>query len=344
MPAYNSEEWIEQTIRSVLSQTYEDWELLVIDDKSEDSTSYIVRRLAASDKRIRLLSRDVNGGPSRSRNIGLNEARGEFISFIDSDDLIPPYSLEYMRGIMTDYDADIAIGKISHYKEGKHPKSISLPRTGNKNGIVELTDPVKAVEESLYQTGRVEASVYGKIYKRSLFEGLNFREGILYEDLDLFYRIVLRGKRIAVSPIPVYYYKKRGTSLIHSFSRRRLDVLGVTERIKETMKKSYPELLPAALDRQFAANYNVLQLLLKELKMEKRNGGDKHMRRGEEIKESECEETEFYKEKIKETYSFVCENARRELSNKNIRRKNRVGALMALILPRPLLFSLLRRL
>ena len=75
MPAYNSEQWIEAAIQSVIVQSYADWELLVIDDCSNDSTAERVKRIAATDKRIRLISNSINGGPSRSRNIGLQEAR-----------------------------------------------------------------------------------------------------------------------------------------------------------------------------------------------------------------------------------------------------------------------------
>lgn len=87
MPAYNSEKYIEQAIQSVLSQTYEDWELLVIDDCSIDQTAFLVQKFVRSDSRIHYYKNEVNMGPGGSRNFAVGQAQGEWIAFLDSDDL-----------------------------------------------------------------------------------------------------------------------------------------------------------------------------------------------------------------------------------------------------------------
>lgn len=94
IPAYNAERFIERTLQSVLQQTFTDFELIVVNDGSTDATSEIIRRLFGTDARCRVIDR-TNGGLSRARNLGLREARGEFVAFVDSDDLWHPEKLAY---------------------------------------------------------------------------------------------------------------------------------------------------------------------------------------------------------------------------------------------------------
>lgn len=93
-PAYNASKYIDQTIKSVISQTYKDWELLIVDDLSTDNTCEIVERESAKDNRIRLIRHDHNQGPAQARNSALRHASGRWIAFLDSDDLWLPTKLE----------------------------------------------------------------------------------------------------------------------------------------------------------------------------------------------------------------------------------------------------------
>lgn len=93
-PAYNAELYIEQTINSVLCQTYSNWEMLIVDDCSMDNTTHIVEQYCVADSRIRLLKHEQNQGVAAARNTALTQARGEFIAFLDSDDLWFPQKLE----------------------------------------------------------------------------------------------------------------------------------------------------------------------------------------------------------------------------------------------------------
>ena len=86
MPAYNAEKYIEKAIRSVLAQTYKEWELIVINDCSTDNTEQIVLKIASEDIRIRYLKNAVNSGVSESRNVGIKKSRNDWIAFLDSDD------------------------------------------------------------------------------------------------------------------------------------------------------------------------------------------------------------------------------------------------------------------
>lgn len=105
MPTYNSEKYIKASIRSVQLQTYTDWELLIVDDVSTDNTVKSARQFAEADNRIKVFELDVNGGPATARNIGLKNATGNYVAFLDSDDLWLPEKLEkqiaFMNSIIT---------------------------------------------------------------------------------------------------------------------------------------------------------------------------------------------------------------------------------------------------
>ncbi len=107
MPAYNSETYIESAIRSIQEQTVENWELLVIEDGSKDGTAGLVAKLAAEDQRIRLLPNEQNMGTARSRNRGMDLCRGQYIAFLDSDDLWHPTKLEKQIALAEATGADI---------------------------------------------------------------------------------------------------------------------------------------------------------------------------------------------------------------------------------------------
>ena len=107
MPAYNSETYIKSAIRSVQAQTVDNWELLVLEDGSKDSTPEIVAKLAAEDERIRLLPNEKNMGPARTRNRGMDLCTGKYIAFLDSDDIWYPDKLEKQLALAEEYEADI---------------------------------------------------------------------------------------------------------------------------------------------------------------------------------------------------------------------------------------------
>ena len=87
MASYNAEKYIEEAIDSVLSQTYSNWELFVIDDSSNDNPVKIIKKYSDKDSRIKLIASEINQGPGPTRNLGLNQAKGRFIAFLDSDDI-----------------------------------------------------------------------------------------------------------------------------------------------------------------------------------------------------------------------------------------------------------------
>ena len=118
MPAYNAERYIAESIDSVITQTIEDWELIVVDDGSTDATKDIIARYQKRDPRIRLLTTPTNAGPAHARNIGLDHARGDLIAFIDSDDIWYPEKTAKQLAAMERVHADICYTAYIRQRDG----------------------------------------------------------------------------------------------------------------------------------------------------------------------------------------------------------------------------------
>jgi len=118
MPSYNAADLVEHTIKSVLSQTYENWELLVVDDCSNDNTRDVVNRLVENDARIRLIALDENNGaPAAPRNIGIQEAKGKWVAFLDADDIWHPHKLAVQLKLMDRLKVPFSSSLSRNFKE-----------------------------------------------------------------------------------------------------------------------------------------------------------------------------------------------------------------------------------
>lgn len=263
VPAYNSEKYLADCVESVFSQSETGWELLLVDDGSTDSTPALCDAYAARDPRVRAIHRP-NGGLSEARNSGLDAAAGEFVCFLDSDDVMSPRFLELTLDALRDTDADIAAACFRPF-EGNAPdlSPRALP------DAVRLA-PLEALRQALYQTPvgatgrRLDSSAWGKLYRRRLWENLRFRPGQWYEDLDLFYKLWAGARSVVFLPVDLTGYRQHPASFLHTFTPRRADVLDVTDRMLDyCAKESYPpEILRAVRTRRFAAHWNVLLLMI----------------------------------------------------------------------------------
>tara|TARA_Y100000385_G_C13039948_1_gene614825 strand:+ start:322 stop:1119 length:798 start_codon:yes stop_codon:yes gene_type:complete len=132
MPAFNSEKYIEESINSVLAQTYKNWELIIIDDVSTDNTSSIVKNIAINDSRIRFIQKQTRDGAANSRNIGIKKAQGRFIAFLDSDDIWKTKKLEKQIFFMEKYKYDFTYSFYSEFDIQKNSVLIKSPKSINR--------------------------------------------------------------------------------------------------------------------------------------------------------------------------------------------------------------------
>lgn len=251
IPVYNTETYLASCLDSVLTQSYRNLEVIVIDDGSSDFSLKVAEKYAEQDDRVTVYPQE-NAGLSVSRNRGLSVATGDLICFVDSDDLLLPDALEVMFEVLKEENADIIQGTVerdSVFKGVDYHKKLSR----------KIFSVPQAIENTLYQK-EILPSAWGKLFKRSLFDGVFFKEGIFYEDLDIFYRLVDKSNKIVWIDFPVYFYRNTEGSILNTWRDRRLDVLSVTQRMEEYISEKYPELLPAAKDRRLSANFNMFAL------------------------------------------------------------------------------------
>lgn len=252
VPVYNGERYLEECLESLFSQSYPDIEVIVVNDGSTDSTADILQRLVEDGNELKIVT-TPNGGLSHARNIGMAAACGDYVYFLDSDDAIHPSAITILMELMSKTKADIV---------GSSFATSELAPIAIKNVNVEIFDPHEAMAHALYQR-RMLSPAWGKIYRRQIFDDGNlFREGILYEDLDSFYRFFEKANKIVHVEEPLYFYRSTPGSLLHRWKPARLDVLDVTDRIVEYMRQNHPDLVKAAEDRRFSAHYNMLLIMM----------------------------------------------------------------------------------
>lgn len=205
VPVYNVEDYVEKCIRSIMAQKYTNLEILVVDDGSKDRSGSICDQLATEDERIKVFH-TPNGGLSAARNVGIDNAHGELIGFVDSDDWIEPDMYSFLYDKMKNHDADISV--CSHYID--KGDSFKCKRMLDK---VIVCDKDEAMN-MLMTDKLLHNYAWDKLYKRSLFEGLHYPVGILYEDIAFTFRVVERVHRLVVHALPKYHYTVRPGSIV----------------------------------------------------------------------------------------------------------------------------------
>lgn len=264
VPLYNVERYVRACVESVLTQSYTRWELLLVDDGSTDTTPQLCDELACTDQRIRAFHKP-NGGLSDARNYGLDRARGDFILFLDGDDMLSPSALrDLMKGYLGSLAPIVAGESLKVPEDCSFGQACLLSAKGevrrHEAGFKQRYDAARAIRESLYQ--RRDHSAWGKLYRRDVWNELRFRKGILYEDLDIFYHVFSEAGRVAYIPATVSFYRQRGTSILGTFNLRRADVLDVTDRLLGWSLTQGRGMVRAAQCRRLSAHCNILGLLL----------------------------------------------------------------------------------
>ena len=212
VPIYNTDKYLDKCIKSILSQTYEQIELILINDGSTDNSGKICDNYASVDTRVRVVHKK-NGGISDARNTGLNFAKGDLISFVDSDDFIHPSMLSRLWQSLINCDADIAACDrqiIYNYENELVRETLH----GNKaNNEIKVLNNIEAIEMIFFDPSIKIAAVWGKLYKKSLFDGIHYPVGRTYEDTATTYKILYNASKITFTYDKLYFYLKRTDSI-----------------------------------------------------------------------------------------------------------------------------------
>lgn len=253
---YNVERYVSKCIETIINQTYENLEIILVDDGSSDRSSDLCDSYARLDKRVRVIHKK-NGGLSSARNAGLDIMTGEYVMLIDGDDYL---SLDAVSSLMNILNSNLSKYKFIdilqyRYKEvGENDIVTSMERDNN----IEFIDNPKLFYERLYEIGGEAASACSKLYNVAVFRNLRFREGILHEDEYMATRMLSLVRGIIYTSNIYYFYVMRDGSIIKSnFSPKKMDMFDVIEdRIRFLKEKHYNDLLQKEYKRYFISLVN----------------------------------------------------------------------------------------
>ena len=218
VPIYKVEKYLERCIKSVVEQSYQNLEIILVDDGSPDNCPEICDAWIAKDNRIKVVHKG-NGGLSDARNAGLAVATGEFISFIDSDDYVAPEFIRALYDALVSTGAEIAECATDYVDESynvlRHRAAANTRQMGRIEALRRLV-----LEDGVYQT------VWNKLYRRDVIAEILFEKGKYNEDEFWTYLVFDRIETLAVVQQPLYFYLQRGGSIIGTgYNIRRLDGL-----------------------------------------------------------------------------------------------------------------------
>lgn len=257
IPIYNVEKYLSRCLESVITQDYKNIEIILINDGATDRSLDIAIQYQNKDKRIKVFSQ-TNQGLSAARNTGLEKAKGDYITFIDSDDYVSQDYVSYMFNLLkkNHFRSPLAIASLMNVFE----KSGKQVNTGNNQ---EYTWSGKKCIEKMCYHNLVDTCAYAKLGTKELYKDFYFPVGKVFEDIGSTYQLFEKSKTVECGFKPIYFYNIREDSITtDKFSDRKLDLLEMTDKMASSVEKIYPNLHNAVLRRQVYARFSTLNQTL----------------------------------------------------------------------------------
>ncbi len=237
VPVYNVEQYLKECIESLCQQTYNNLEIILVDDGSTDQSSEICDSYQDTDSRIHVIHQK-NGGLSDARNTGIQASHGNFITFVDSDDVCGLDMISYLYQLLSSHNADLSVCQRCLIDETSKPKKVRYQSVedsiilGNYNCMKDfLTNP------------RIDTVAWGKLYKTELFDSVRYPYGKYNEDVFTTYKIIAKCNCIAIGSGRLYQYRVRHASIMQSgFSKKHLDGIEGACIRADFIKSTYPDL------------------------------------------------------------------------------------------------------
>lgn len=204
VPLYNKKEYVTDMLESVRSQSFQDYELILVDDGSTDGSGQIAERYAAHDERLRVVH-IKNGGVSHARNIGLEMATGTYITFVDADDTLAPKYLENLYRCITENDVDLVISGVVKVRDDSSQSASVLPPFHGKKAWKDILQTFAQVQK--------ESGIYGfcvaKVFPKSILDSIRFDEKLqLAEDFDFYLKLYNNVSTFFFDNAALYYYRQ----------------------------------------------------------------------------------------------------------------------------------------
>lgn len=213
VPFFNTEGYLKRCIESIMNQSLQDFELILVDDGSTDSSLSIAEEYR-NFSNVKIIVQE-NCGVGAARNAGLKVATGDYFTFIDSDDFVYPVYLQNLMDLAEKYDAEIVIAG----REKRINNCFAKSKTPIKNMVVDSTEAIKYLLLGKYNT----RPAWGKLYRRNVFDNISFVEGKIFEEVRFSVDTFLMASRIVLSNTEMYVYCARPGSIMTSDANRRIE-------------------------------------------------------------------------------------------------------------------------
>lgn len=231
MPIYNAEKYMRDSIESILNQTYKNIELILIDDGSSDNSLEICNEYRKRDNRIKV-KQIQNSGCAIARNVALKMIQGDYISFVDSDDIINKRMCEVLVKNLEENNADISICNFIEFIN-------NIPTLELKELKNELYNNEEAIE-NLNLKNKFTLALWSKVYRKELFDGEEFPNISSSSDNFIAYKLLYKSNKIVYCDFPFYYYRVNPNSITHKKSNINMNILYEGKKIVEYIKKNIP--------------------------------------------------------------------------------------------------------
>lgn len=256
IPVYNTEQYLRDCLSSVLAQTFADFEAIIVNDGSTDGSAAIIREFAGRDSRFTIVEQE-NRGLSEARNAGLKVARGQWITFVDSDDMVSPDFLQVLTDAAKEAQADIACCGKRLFWNGAEINHAS--RCAKESYATVALTPEEALAYALYQKGGPDYSAWSKLYSAKLWKNRRFTPGIYFEDMDCIPQVLLDAEKVAFVPEPLYLNRRHKTSILATaYDRKKAELLDIAEKVCTVVMGKGKELERAAACNLFSASCSIL--------------------------------------------------------------------------------------
>ena len=235
LPVYNVANYLRKCLDSLVNQTFKDFEVICVNDGSTDLSLSILEGYSLTDSRFKIISQD-NQGLSGARNTGMKEVSGDYILFVDSDDWLEENALELLFEHVSGFNSDITMFKFKYYNEDSSEFSegpftnLEVIDTSFYTGNFNYMD----VLDILF---KISHAPFNKLYKTSFLKDLDaqFLNGSYYEDLEFFYKVFLKAKKVSVLPEYLYFYRIRDESISTSGDEGSFDIFNILETTKQNV-------------------------------------------------------------------------------------------------------------
>ncbi len=256
IPTYNADQYLRQSLDSVVNQTFKDIEIIIINDCSTDNSLEIIKEYQQKDKRIFLVDLKQNEGISKARNVGIKFAKGNYIAFVDSDDYVEPDYIDYLYNILKNFNCKMSVCSHNVIKKGEKKKVF------NSKADFKLSSQ-ECIKRLLYNNG-IDTSAWAKLYDKTLFDNIVYPEGKLFEDIAITYKLFIKAKEIACGHLAKYDYIVRENSIVtRNFDESKFDLIEMTDNMAADIVHQFPKLQKAALRRRVYARFSTLNQMAK---------------------------------------------------------------------------------